>query len=392
MRGAHPHPTENALLARLFSLFHRVRSDNGRSTELPQPSRPSAFHIHALLARLSSLIHSSPSENDTTDELQQPSTPWRVDPRVLLARLSSFLHRSRLNTDEEAEPHPITPLSSRSDALTSRLTSIFRFQSHANEDIELAQRPRRPRVVDVAAVRDKQVCIPPSPFLIAVVQSFCASHCLLPAAPNVTRRHRHNSSNLNRTARDRLQHRMLQALMLLRRVQDLPIHDLYDCWLISCSFSAAHPLNVPVPIYNQHRFNCKDKRRPMRHRRKHSTIKVNHKAHPRLRRHRHSSLLPPPHPQHLLLLMLILLRHVQHVCSHAPCHCGLVSFFSSAVHLSHTQTVTNTASSGRLSHFSISLSSFNSCSMCVFNFTTSSISILFRTLCRDASILFSSSR
>jgi hypothetical protein len=131
----------------------------------------------------------------------------------------------------------------------------------------------------------------------------------------------------------------------------------------------------------------------MRHRRNHKTIKVNHKVHPRLRRHRHRlSLPPPPHPRYLLLLMLILLRQVQQVCSHAPCHCGLVSFFSSAVHLSLTQTVTNTASSGRLSHLLISLLSFRSCSMCVFNFTTSLISILFRTLCRDASILFSSSR
>ncbi|KAG2748054.1 hypothetical protein P692DRAFT_20875974 [Suillus brevipes Sb2] len=157
MGGAHPHPTENALLARLFSLFHRVLSDNGELTELPQPSRPSAFHIHALLARLSSLIHSSPPENDAPDELQQPSTPSRVDPRVLLARLSSFLHRSRLNTDEEAEPHPTTPLNSPSDPLISRLTSLFRSQPHANEDIELTQRPSRPRVVEVAAVRDREV-------------------------------------------------------------------------------------------------------------------------------------------------------------------------------------------------------------------------------------------
>ncbi|KAG2737622.1 WD40 repeat-like protein, partial [Suillus brevipes Sb2] len=159
MGGAHPHPSANALLARLASLLHRFRPDNGESTELPQPSRPSAFHIHALLARLSSLIHSSPPENDAPDELQQPSTPSRVDPRVLLARLSSFLHRSRLNTDEEAEPHPTTPLNSRSDPLISRLTSFFRSQPHANEDIELAQRSSRPRVVEVAAVRDRQALV-----------------------------------------------------------------------------------------------------------------------------------------------------------------------------------------------------------------------------------------
>ncbi|KIK32280.1 hypothetical protein CY34DRAFT_814358, partial [Suillus luteus UH-Slu-Lm8-n1] len=148
MGGSHPHPSVNAFLTRLSSLLHRFRPDNGESTELPQPSRPSAFHIHELLARLSSLIHSSPSENDAPDELQQPS---RVDPRVLLARLSSFLHRSRLNTDEEVEPHPTTPSSSRPDALISRLTSLFRSQPHDNEEIELTQRPSGPRVVEVAA-------------------------------------------------------------------------------------------------------------------------------------------------------------------------------------------------------------------------------------------------
>ncbi|KAG2753602.1 hypothetical protein P692DRAFT_20903101 [Suillus brevipes Sb2] len=177
------------------------------------------------------------------------------------------------------------------------------------------------------------------------------SRCLLPAGPNVTRRHRHSNSNLNCTARDHPQHPMLQALLLPHRLQDLPIHDLYNYWLISCSFSAAHPLNVPVLTHNRHRFNCKDKRRPMRHRRNHNTIKANHKANPRLRRHHHRlSPTPPPHPRHLLLLMLILPRQVQQVCSHTPCHCGLVSFSSSAVHLSRMQTVTNTASSGRLSH------------------------------------------
>ncbi|KIK45762.1 hypothetical protein CY34DRAFT_801228 [Suillus luteus UH-Slu-Lm8-n1] len=156
---AHPHSSVNALLARLSSLLHCFRSDNGESTELPQPSRHLAFHIHALLARLSALIHSSPSENDAPDEHQQPSTPLWVDPRVLLARLSAFLHRSRLNTDEEAESHHTTPLSSRPDELITRLSSPFRSQPHTNEEIELAQRPSRPRVVDVAAVRDKQTLV-----------------------------------------------------------------------------------------------------------------------------------------------------------------------------------------------------------------------------------------
>ncbi|KIK45764.1 hypothetical protein CY34DRAFT_495835 [Suillus luteus UH-Slu-Lm8-n1] len=145
--AAHPHSTVITLLARLSSLFE---------PDPPQPLRP---YIHALLARLSLLIHRSPPENDAPDELQQLPTPSRVDPRVLLARLSSFLHRSRLNTDEEVESHLTAPLSSRSDALITRLSSLFRSPPHTNEEIELAQRPSRPRVVDVAAVRDKQTLV-----------------------------------------------------------------------------------------------------------------------------------------------------------------------------------------------------------------------------------------
>jgi hypothetical protein len=110
--------------------------------------------INALLARLSSLLHRYSPENDVPDELKQPPTPSRVDPRVLLA---SLLHRSRLNTDEEAESHPTTPSSSHPDTLISRLSSLFR--SHTNEEIDLTQRTSRPRVVDVAAVRDRQVCL-----------------------------------------------------------------------------------------------------------------------------------------------------------------------------------------------------------------------------------------
>ncbi|KAG1730723.1 hypothetical protein EDD22DRAFT_400136 [Suillus occidentalis] len=151
--GAHPHSSVNALLTRLFSLLHRFRPDNGEP-ELPQPSR---LYIHALLARLSLLIYRSPPENDAPDELQQPSTSSRVDPRALLVRLSSFLHRSQLITDEEAESHPTTPLSSRSDALITRLSSLFRSPPRTNE--ELAQRPSHPRVVEVAAVRDKQALV-----------------------------------------------------------------------------------------------------------------------------------------------------------------------------------------------------------------------------------------
>jgi hypothetical protein len=155
--GEHPHPPVNALLARLSSLLHRFRPDNGKATELPQHSRPSAFHLHALLARLSSLIHRSPPERDAQNELQQSSTHLRLYPHVLLARLFSRSPRSRFGTDEEAEPHCTVPSSSRPGALISQLSSLFRSQPHTHEEIELPQCPSHSRVVEVAAVRDRQV-------------------------------------------------------------------------------------------------------------------------------------------------------------------------------------------------------------------------------------------
>jgi hypothetical protein len=153
MGGAHPHSSVNTLLAHLSLLLHRLRPENGETTDLPHPSRPSAFHPHALLTRLLSLIHHSPPENDAPDDLQQPSMPSRLDPHILLARLSSLFPRSRLTANEEGKMHPTTPLSSRPYALVGRLSSLFRFQPHTTEEIELTSRPH---VVEVAAVRDKK--------------------------------------------------------------------------------------------------------------------------------------------------------------------------------------------------------------------------------------------
>ncbi|KAG2125778.1 quinon protein alcohol dehydrogenase-like superfamily [Suillus clintonianus] len=153
--GAHPHSSASTLLARLSSLLHRFR--DAETTEHPQPSTPSGLHLQMLFARLSSLVHRSRLENDAASELQQPSTPSRSDTHALFARLSSFLPRSRLHTEEETEPHPTTHSGSRPDGLISHLSSLFRSQAHTNEDIELPQRPWRPRVVDVAPMRDREV-------------------------------------------------------------------------------------------------------------------------------------------------------------------------------------------------------------------------------------------
>lgn len=152
-------------------------------------------------------------------------------------------------------------------------------------------------------------------------------------------RDRKNTSKLNRIARDH------PRQILLCQVEDLRLQNSHDRWLVSCSFSAAHPLNTSVVMYNNH----KGKRRPMPHRHKHSTIKVNHNN-PRFRRHHHRLSLPPPHPRHRLLLMLTLPRKVQPTGSHAPFHCGPVSFFLSAVHLSGLQMGINATASCHLFH------------------------------------------
>ncbi|KAG1870887.1 hypothetical protein F4604DRAFT_1771268 [Suillus subluteus] len=49
------------------------------------------------------------------------------------------------------------PSRSRPDALISRLSSLFRSQPHTNEEIELTQRTMHPHVVEVPAMRDKEV-------------------------------------------------------------------------------------------------------------------------------------------------------------------------------------------------------------------------------------------
>ncbi|KIK35031.1 hypothetical protein CY34DRAFT_604246 [Suillus luteus UH-Slu-Lm8-n1] len=214
------------------SLLYRFRPDNSEP-ELPQPLRPSVSHIHALLICLSALIHSSPPENGALNELQQPSTPLHVDPRVLLARLFSFLHRSQLNIDEEAESHHTPPLSSCPDVLI-RLSSLFRSQ-YTNEEIELAQRTSRPRVVDVAAVRDRQALV-------------------VARAHNSRKQNEHTSDKSNCMPKPRRHHRTLSLPAplrhprhILQQEQQLHNHHLSHGGLTLCCFSAAH-LHTPMVV------------------------------------------------------------------------------------------------------------------------------------------------
>ncbi|KAG1796002.1 WD40-repeat-containing domain protein [Suillus plorans] len=118
---------------------------------------PIGTHPHfSVNALRSSFLRRFRPKNDEATELPEPSTPLRLDPHVLLASLSSFLPRLRPGTDEESEPYPTIPFSSRLDALFSRLSPPLRSQPHTNENVEPPQRPSCPRVVEVAAIRDKQ--------------------------------------------------------------------------------------------------------------------------------------------------------------------------------------------------------------------------------------------
>jgi hypothetical protein len=90
--------------------------------------------------------------------MQQPSTPSRLDLHAILTSLSSLFPRSELDT-EDTEPHTVTPSRSRPNALMDLLSSRFRSQPHTNEEIELSQYATRPHVVDVAPMRDREVCI-----------------------------------------------------------------------------------------------------------------------------------------------------------------------------------------------------------------------------------------
>lgn len=152
--GALPH---SSVLDRLFSLFHRFRSNNVEATEPLQSSAPSVFHPRVFFTRLSSLVHRSPPKNDAPSKLQQHPTPSRLDRHALLARLFSLLPHPPLNTNEEIELHPTTPSGLSLDALIDRLSSFFRSQPHIHKEAELSQYLGRPHVVEAAAVRDKEV-------------------------------------------------------------------------------------------------------------------------------------------------------------------------------------------------------------------------------------------
>jgi hypothetical protein len=158
MGGAHPHSSASVLLARLASLLNRFRPHDAEANEPSQSPTLLGLHPRVLFARLSSLIHRSPAENDAPNELQQLSTPLRSRLHAILVSLSSLFPRSQLDT-EDTEPHTVTPSRSRPNVLMGLLSSRFRSQHHTDQETELSRLATRLHVVDVAPMRDREVCI-----------------------------------------------------------------------------------------------------------------------------------------------------------------------------------------------------------------------------------------
>ncbi|KAG2039696.1 WD40-repeat-containing domain protein [Suillus americanus] len=149
-----------ALLGRFSSLLHRSRPNQAIETQ--QAPVPSESRSHALLNRLSSLLRSPSNTNtDEISELPQSLMLSRSSPKVL-GHLSSLLHAPQHYIDETTESK--MPSGSRPSALISRLSSLFRSPPNADEEIELRHCPGpttssycSPHVVDVAAMRDREV-------------------------------------------------------------------------------------------------------------------------------------------------------------------------------------------------------------------------------------------
>lgn len=155
------HAKFSALLGRFPSLLHR--SQHNQMIETLHPPVPSESRLHALLHRLRSLPNIG---TDEISELPQPPMISRFRPQVLLSHLSSLLPRPQFYADGATEPQRSqTPSESRPGALISRLSSLFRSAPNADEAIELQQHSpepatfphRSPHVVDVSAMRDREV-------------------------------------------------------------------------------------------------------------------------------------------------------------------------------------------------------------------------------------------
>lgn len=99
---------------------------------------------------------------------------------------SSATHGTHSRPSARRRRAPTRPSSSRSYAFLGRLsTLIHRSQPNTEESTELQQRPRQmmpsnhdPRVVEVAAIRDRQVCLTVFFFRPSKPSDICR-HCLL---------------------------------------------------------------------------------------------------------------------------------------------------------------------------------------------------------------------
>jgi hypothetical protein len=156
--------------------------------ETRQPPEHLESRSHVLLDRLSSHLRSLP--NTGIDEISEPPQPRmssRLRPQVLLGHLSSPLPRSQLYADEATESQRSQmPSGSRPGTLISHLSSLFRSPPNIDEAIEHQHCPGsttsshlNPHVVDVAVMRDREVCFSCMCCNCWVQRFLCRSYLLL---------------------------------------------------------------------------------------------------------------------------------------------------------------------------------------------------------------------
>ncbi|KAG1725602.1 hypothetical protein EDB19DRAFT_260708 [Suillus lakei] len=203
------------------------------------------------------------------------------------------------------------PSSMNLHVLRGRFSSLFRHtESNTDGATELQQRPKRtifsrgPRIVEVAAVRDKEalfVAPPPAQQTQQQNQSHGQGSSTTPPPPGT------NTTTPGARPTHSLPLRLLAHLVLF----------------LCCAYPQHADGNAQSTQQQQQQ--------------------ANHKAQSSLRHHHPKLNLPPPRRRgHLLLLLLVLSYQMLQTCSHDPFHCGLVSYFFFVVRLPHMPMVINT--------------------------------------------------
>ncbi|KAG1861744.1 WD40-repeat-containing domain protein [Suillus subalutaceus] len=164
----------DGLISRLFSLF-RCQPPTNEDMRVPQhPGRPNVVKVAAMDDK-GTLFVSGPQPDPSHPQSAGTATPGAKPAHSLPVQLLAHLtHATSSQTQQQqaqtqgqdqaevssSQTQPAAPLtsatptSSSRDVLISRLSSLFRPQTDADEEIELSELPSRPHVFEVATVHD----------------------------------------------------------------------------------------------------------------------------------------------------------------------------------------------------------------------------------------------